>query len=300
MKKILKLLFILIIPILITSCGFEDYKEGELTEISGLELVNNFAGENSKNFIFAIVNETQPGYKEFLADLEKYAKETNKAIYFTYYKHIDTEAAFYIFNLYEADFTSNGYHVIEDGKLTVTTEYTNYSNMKATLEEKRFYTALDYTSETDIKKNLELAASEYEKGNISISYNYINKIWNTKEAKEFYNNHPELGIVKSWEHFNITDDARPRIHYRSILFHHDTNYFLEMYTKQYNDNFEKPQNMTDYEKIYYYVKDNIIYTSDKEDGTYKERFKIIKVENTSLKVFDYKYKKEYKYTRRVS
>ena len=102
MKKILRLLFILIIPILITSCGSKDYKEGKLTEISGLELVNNFAGDNSKNFIFAIVNETQSGYREFLADLEKYAKETNKAIYFTYYKHLDVDAAFYIFNLYEA------------------------------------------------------------------------------------------------------------------------------------------------------------------------------------------------------
>ena len=300
MKKILRLLFILIIPILITSCGSKDYKEGKLTEISGLELVNNFAGDNSKNFIFAIVNETQSGYREFLADLEKYAKETNKAIYFTYYKHLDVDAAFYIFNLYEADFTSNGYHVIEDGTLTVTTEYTNYNNMKATLEDKRFYTILDYTSEEDIKNNLQLAKEEYEKGNMSISLNYLNRIWNTKEAKDYYNSHQELGLIKSWEHFTITEGERDRVTYRSLLFHHNTNYFLEILTKQYNDTFEKPQNMNDYEQIYYYVKDNIIYTSDTEDGTYKERFKIIKVENTSLKVFDYKYKKDYIFTRRVS
>lgn len=300
MKKILRLLFILIIPILITSCGSKDYKEGKLTEISGLELVNNFAGDNSKNFIFAIVNETQSGYREFLADLEKYAKETNKAIYFTYYKHLDVDAAFYIFNLYEADFTSNGYHVIEDGTLTVTTEYTNYNNMKATLEDKRFYTILDYTSEEDIKNNLQLAKEEYEKGNMSISLNYLNRIWNTKEAKDYYNSHQELGLIKSWEHYTITEGERDRVTYRSLLFHHNTNYFLEILTKQYNDTFEKPQNMNDYEQIYYYVKDNIIYTSDTEDGTYKERFKILKVENTTIKVFDYKYKKEYKYTRRVS
>ena len=57
--------------------------------------------------------------------------------------------------------------------------------------------------------------------------------------------------------------------------------------------------MNDYEKVFYYVKDNIIYTSDTEDGTYKQRFKIMEVENTTFKLFDYKYKKEYKYTRRV-
>lgn len=299
MKKILKLFIIIVIPILISSCGTKDYKEGQLVELSGIELTNNFAGDGVKDFIFAVVNETKPGYREFLADLEKYAKETNKAIYFTYYNHLDTEAAFYIFNLFEADFTSNGYHVIEDGQITVTNEYVNYETLKNDLEDKRFYTILDYTSEKDIKENLRLAQEEYDKGNISVSYNYINRIWNTKEAKDFYNTHKELGIIKSWEHFTITDDKRDRITYRSLLFHHNTNYFLEILVKEYYDTFEKPKNMNDYEKVFYYVKDNIVYTSDTEDGTYKQRFKIMEVESTSFKLFDYKYKKEYKYTRRV-
>ena len=299
MKKILKLIIILVTPILISSCSTKDYKEGQLVEISGIELTKNFAGEGVKDFIFAIVNETQPGYREFLVDLEKYAKETNKAIYFTYYNHLDTEAAFYIFNLFEADFTSNGYHVIEGGQITVTNEYVNYERLKSDLEDKRFYTVLDYTSEKDIKENLRLAQEEYDKGNISISYNYINRIWNTKEAKDFYNSHKELGIIKSWEHFKITDDKRDRITYRSLLFHHNVKYFLEILTKEYDDVFEKPTNMAHYEQTYYYIKDDIIYTSDKEDGTYTKRFKIISVEHTSFKLFDYKYNKDYTYTRRV-
>jgi len=36
MKKILKLIIILVIPILISSCGTKDYKEGQLVEISGI------------------------------------------------------------------------------------------------------------------------------------------------------------------------------------------------------------------------------------------------------------------------
>lgn len=299
MKKIIKLLLILIIPIVITSCDSKDYKEGQLVEISGLELTNNFSGNNSKNFIFAIVNERKPGYKTFLIDLEKYAKETKKAIYYTYYNHIDTEASFYIFGLYDANFTNNSYHVIEDGEITVTKDYKNYETMKADLEEKTFYTILDYISEEDTKEYLTLAQEEYEKGNMSISYNYVNKIWNKKEAKEFYNTHKELGLIKSWEHSTITQDKRDRITYQSILFHHNTNYFLEILVKEYSDNFEKPQNMNNYEQVYYYVKENIIYTSDKEDGKYKKRFKILEIENTSLVLFDYKYNKEYKYTRRV-
>lgn len=299
MKKILKLLLIMTIPIIISSCGSKDYKEGQLVEISGIELTENFSGEKIKNFIFAIVNERKPGYKSFLIDLEKYAKETNKAIYFTYYNHIDTDASFYIFSLYEADFTTNGYHVIEDGKLTVTKEYTNYQTMKKDLEEKRFYTTLDYTSEEDVKKNLKLAQEEYDKGNMSISFNYINKIWNRKEAKEFYANHPKLKLINFWENSIITKDKRDRITYRSILFIHNANYFLEIEVKEYNDTFEKPNNMSDYDLIYYYMKDDIIYTSDKEDGTYKKRFKITELENENMTVYDYKYDKEYEYTRKV-
>ena len=197
MKKLLKLLFVICIAFLIASCGKKDFKEGQLVEISGTELTDNFAGEHLKDFIFAIVDETESDYKVFLSDLEKYAKESNKAIYFTYYKHIDQEAAFYIFNLYEANFTTNSYHVMENGELTVTYDYINYSLMKQHLDSKRFYTILDYTSEEDAKKYLKQAEEEYNKGNVSVSLNYINKIWNKKEAKDFFETHKELGIVKS-------------------------------------------------------------------------------------------------------
>ena len=84
MKKLIKLLLILLITFTIVSCGKKDYKEGELIELSAQELTNNFAGDNAKDFIFATVNETKQGYREFLIDLEKYAKESKKAIYFPF------------------------------------------------------------------------------------------------------------------------------------------------------------------------------------------------------------------------
>lgn len=299
MKKIIKLLFILCITLLISSCGSKDYKEGQLVELSGLELTNNFAGETAKDFIFATINETKEGYREFLSDLEKYAKETNKAIYYVEYKHIDTEAALYVFNLYEADFTSNCYHVVENGDITLTKPYVNYSTLKFNLESKRFYSVLDYISDKDAKEYLKKAQEELDNGNPSVSLNYINKIWNRQEAKNFYNKNEELQVIKSWEYFTFTNDKRKRITYHSLLFHHNANYFLEILTKEYYDSFEKPSDLGAYEVVFYYVKDDIIYTSDKVDGTYKERFKILSVERTSFRLFDYKYKKEYTYTRRV-
>lgn len=299
MKKLIKLLFILLIQLTIVSCSQKDYREGELVEISAQELTNNFAGNNAKDFIFATVNETQEGYEEFLKDLEKYAKESNKAIYYTYYNHIDTESATYIFNLYEADFTSNTYHVIENGQITLTKYYKDYTTMKFYLNDKRFYSILTYTSDKEVEKQLKLAQEEYDKGNISVSLNHINKIWNRKEAKEFYNTHEKLGVVKSWEHFIITKGKTKKITYRSLLFHHNTNYYLEILSKGDYDTFEKPMDMMDYTQTFYYVKDDIIYTSTSKDKEYTKRFKILSIRKTSLVLFDYKYKKEYTYTRRA-
>lgn len=299
MKKLIKLLFILLIPLTIVSCGQKDYKEGELVELSAQELTNNFAGSGAKDFIFATVNDAQEGYKEFLVDLEKYAKESNKAIYYIYYNHIDTESATYIFNLYEADFTSNTYHVIENGELTLTKSYKDYTTMKFYLEDKRFYSILDYTSDKEVEKQLKLAQEEYDKGNISVSLNHINKIWNQKEAKEFYNTHEKLGVIKSWEHFIITEGKTKKITYRSLLFLHNTNYFLELLTKEEYDTFEKPNDLMDYTQTFYYIEDDIIYTSTAKDKEYTKRFKILSIKNTSLQLFDYKYKKEFTYTRRA-
>lgn len=299
MKKLIKLLLILLTTFTIVSCGKKDYKEGELVELSAQELTNNFAGDNAKDFIFATVNETKQGYREFLIDLEKYAKESKKAIYYIYYNHIDTASAMYIFNLFEADFTSNAYHVVEEGQITLTQAYKDYTTMEFYLKDKRFFSLLTYTSEKEVKEQLKLAQEEYDKGNVSVSLNHINKIWNRKEAKEFYDTHEELGIVKSWEHFIITEGKTKKITYRSLLFHHNTNYFLEILAKGDYEKFEKPKNMMDYTQTFYYVKDDIIYTATANDKDFTKRFKIKGIEKTSLILYDYKYKKEFTYTRRV-
>jgi hypothetical protein len=96
MKKYLKLLFIILIPLIICACEDNGKREGKLIEISALELTRNFHGENSKDFIFATVNEHKKGYGEFLESLKKLVKETNQTIYYVYYQHIDTEASLYI------------------------------------------------------------------------------------------------------------------------------------------------------------------------------------------------------------
>ena len=72
MKKIIKLLFIILISIAICSCGNKKPTEGQLIEISAVELTNNFYGKNSKDFIFAIINEHKSGYMNFEKDLERF------------------------------------------------------------------------------------------------------------------------------------------------------------------------------------------------------------------------------------
>lgn len=298
MKKLIKLLIILFIPIILCSCE-EPNNEGKLIEISAIELTRNFFGDNSKDFVFAIINEHKEGYKKFEEDLKKLVKETNRTIYYTYYQNIDTESALFIFNVYDAYFTSNAYHIVKDNDLILTELYTTYDKMKSDILENYVYEEIKYQSEKEIKDNLKNAKKEYEKGNISISFNYLNKIWDTKEAKEYYEQNQYLGLIKSWSHFTITDDKKPRITYRSLLFYHDSKVFYEALIKEYYESFEEPTSLDVYEPVYYYVKNDIIYTSDKENGTYKERFKIKEITKLKVHLFDYKYKKDFIYDRKV-
>ena len=292
MKKIIKLLFVVLISIIMCSCGDKKPIEGQLIEISAVELTNNFYGKNSKDFIFAIINEHKSGYMNFEKDLERLVKETNQTIYYTYYQHIDTDSALLIFNLYDAYFTSNSYHIVENNELTLTKQYTTYDQMKADLVNKNVYEELTYQSDKEIKSHLNNAKEELDSNEEKL-------LLATEEGKNFFDTHPYLGIIKSWEHFVITEGTKERITYRSLLFYHNSNFFYETLIKEYNDNFEKPNSLDRYEKVYYYVKDDIIYTSDKEDGTYKERFKIKEISKVKLHLFDYKYKKDYIYDRRV-
>ncbi len=51
-----------------------------------------------------------------------------------------------------------------------------------------------------------------------------------------------------------------------------------------------------YDMIYYYLDNDIIMTSDKSNGTYKERFKIKSIGENQMTLYDYKTKKEYIFT----
>jgi hypothetical protein len=297
MKKLKRLLIILLFPIFICSCDLK-LEKAELIEISGIELTNNYFGENSKNFIFAMVNEFEKDDEQFLEDLKKLVEETNNTIYYVEYQHIDTEAAVILFNTYDANFTTNSIHLVENNELTVTQDYTNYEDMKNALKGKVLNIGLEYTSDKEAKEYLEQADKEYQAGNLAKSFDYINKIWNRKEAKEYFKEHPYLELIKSWEYVNITDTEPKKITYRSLLFYENYNFFFEIYQKRNYEGFERSNNITDYTQVYYYLKDDIIYTSDKTDGTYEKRFKIKKVERHQITLFDYKYKKEYVFNRR--
>ena len=299
MKKYLNLLFIILIPLIICACEDNGKREGKLIEISALELTRNFHGENSKDFIFATVNEHKKGYEEFLESLKKLVKETNQTIYYVYYQHIDTEASLYIFNLYDAYFTSNAYHVVEDSEMLITEEYKSYDKMKTDLKGIYYKDKLTMQSEKEVKENLKYAKEEYDKGNISVAFNYLNRIYDEPEAKNFFKENKYLGIVKVWEHFIITKGKKDKITYRSLMFLHDSISYYETLIKDDYETFEEPTYLNGYDQFFYYVKDDIIYTSTTQDGKYEKRYLIKEIEETRLSLIDYKYKKDYIFKRKV-
>lgn len=294
MKKIFIIFFCLI---LITACN--NKKEYHLIELTSEELANNIMAKETKNFVFAVYNSSEDNAENFMKDLKNVVKNANINIYYIDYQHIDTESSLILFNSYQANFTTNGYHVLQNKDLVISKSYTDFKTMYKDLKSKAFKDSLATTSNSKKEKYLKEAKKLYDEGNISLSYNVLNKAWNLKEAKEFYNNSKYYKVLNTWESI-LTNLDNGKVKYRSLLFYYNLKYFYEI-TKNYpNSEYEKPSSLKEYSQTYYYIKDDIISTSTIEKGTYKKKYKIIEVNEEILEIQDLKTKEKILYKRRVN
>jgi hypothetical protein len=122
MKKIKLIILLLTFSLILCSC---EKKEYNLIQITGEELVKNLTSEK-KDFVFAMVDYSEEDTEQFLKDLKSVSKSANINIYYVDYLHLDKESAFVLFNLYTTDFTTNGFHVIQNNSLIVSNEYINF------------------------------------------------------------------------------------------------------------------------------------------------------------------------------
>lgn len=292
MKKLL-IIMILLIPLILCSC---EKKEYSLIEITAEELVNNLNSDN--NFVFAIIDYSEDDTEQFLKDLKSITKNSNMNIYYVDYLHIDTSSSFELFNLYSTDFTTNGYHVIQNQSLIVSNEYTNFKELFTALKGKNFTSKLDLIDEKTKKSHIKEAKTLYEDNKISESYDMLCKAWDLKEAKEFLENNKYYKLINIWERTEITDEVPEKTNYTFLGFYTGVNYYTYHEKTSLSEKFDNKISLNEMEIIYYRIKDDIILTSNREDGYYEETYKIVDVNDQYLQITDLKTKENKVFTRR--
>lgn len=159
-------------------------------------------------------------------------------------------------------------------------------------------TSLNLVSAKTKEEYLKQADQLYSEGQISQAFNYLNKAWNTEEAKKTYQNNKYYKLINSWEAYKFLDDQHKKVEYYSFFFISNVNYFYQIIVEDNYQDFEKPNDLSKYEKKYYYIKDDIIYISNYDNGKYKETYQIESINEERLTLIDIETKEKLNFAKR--
>lgn len=296
MKKSIK--FFLLLLSVFFLCACREKKDYNLIEVTSEELVQNLFSEEKNSYVFAVVNASKDGYKQFMKDLKSLTKSAKMDVYYIDYNFMDVNSSLYLYNIDGLDFSTNSYFGVVDGSVKVAEYYNDFGSMYADL--KNIKPKGDFTKVDEDTKNsyLEGAKKLYNEGKIGLSFDLLSKASNLSEAKSFYNESKYYKLLISWEAYDFKDADMKDVTYYSLIFYLGVNSFnLAQKEGKYDENFDKDFYYEDYDQLYYYVKDDIIYTTKKEDEKYTKTYQILSLSSNRMMLKDLKSGKEYAYSR---
>lgn len=293
MKKYIQISILLLSIFVLCSC--KPKQKYDLIEITSAELLKNVLTEDSVNFIYALYNENIDNSANFLEDLKKVAPAIQSNIYYIDVNHIDVTSYTNFYYSGGLDTTINAYFAIKDKNVIISGEYSNYQTLYSSLATVDCKNEITRISSEEKNKLFEEAKKAYTNGDIVYSLDLINQVWDLPEAKNFYQESNYFNILNQWEFYDFKDDKMTDLNYTSIIFYKNIECLFQVEKRtKYDSNFTTP-NFDEYEQLYYHIKDDIIYTSKKVDGTYKELYKIKYLDTKQLILIRIKDQKEYKY-----
>lgn len=295
-----KKLLILIPIILITIIGIyiiagttKEKKEYSIIELTGPELINTIITKDKTSITFALYNEYDVQSEQFLEDLKKTSRQAQENIYYINTSHTTFEFSEIINAITSTTTDTLSYFVYQDGKLVISNTYKNFKTLYKDLNGKKYDTKVIKTPVKEKNDAIKKAEELYDKGDIAAAYNYLSIAWDTKEAKEHYQERPYYKLIGSWEIFE-PDDKMVNTKYINFLFLNYQSILLTAEHEDKIDGFKKPS--TDkYEEYYIKIKDNYIYTSKEEGKNYKKAYKIKSIGKYRLKLVSEKNNKEYNF-----
>ncbi len=294
MKKIKILLLLLLIPVFLCSC---EKKEYNLIEITGDELVKNML-EEDKNFVFAIVDKSEEDAEQFLKDLNNVSKSANINIYYVDYLHMSQDAAFKLFTSYSTDFSTNGYHVIQNKDLVVSSAYTDFKTLYTTLKTKAFKNELVRVDKKTKLNYIKEAQKLYKENQIGEAHNLLTQAWDLEEAKKEHNDNKYYHLINGWERTVYTNDIPEKTKYTSFIFNSGESYYVEQKITKETEEFDGPTDEDKFETVYYRLESDILLTSNREKGYYEETYQIMDVTDEFLTLKNLKTDKKETYVRR--
>ncbi len=299
MKRLLRITILLLFCLIIPACKSE-YKY-EVVEITSHDLLANI--NENKSFVFAFVNSKNNNYDAFMNDLKTFSEKNHSKIYYVDYNHMDYKTFAYFVDNIDLTYNKCSYYVYKNKAYVVQSEYTNYQNLYKDLKNYTLLDNLNLSSEDELKEYYNKAVTEYNNGNIGIANDNLNLAWTLDEAKEFYKNNEYFKLIQLWENYEFRDPKKlDYTTYHSLFFSNHTNYYVEAIKSGDYATFVKPNTIDEHEFIYYYIKDDIIYTAEKDNidhDKYKATYRLIDVSDDLMHLIDLKNDKEYEYIRGV-
>ena len=285
MKKVL--LCLVIFLLMLCSC---EKKEYHLIELNANELLEQLFKEDC-DIVVAYYDSKDENSEQFISDLEKVVKASKENIYYIDVNHISGYSLILLYEYFSVDVSGLRYFVVQDGQTLIKEKYTDYLTLFKNLNGKKYDTEINYVSDEDIDKYLNEANKSYKDGYISNSLDYINLIWNSNKAKEFYDNHELFDIIQMWENYDIKDNGSDMV-YTSLMFYSFTNSFDYYVGNSKVNEFTKPE-MDEYKSYYYKIINNELLVSEDEDGDYKKLYDIDDFANDYLVLKDKNGKKHF-------
>lgn len=297
MKKklliLIPILFAVFISISIIIGLKEEKIEYKLIELTGTELINTLLSDEKISITYAIYNDYDMSSTQYLEDLQKTARQAKENIYYVNTSHTTFEFTEIIGAITSLDTTALSYYVFQDGKLVLSNEYKNFKSLYKDLNGKKYNTIIKKTPKKEKLTAIEDAQELYNTGDIAAAYNKLSLAWDTKEAKEHYDNNPYYKILGNWEIFE-PDDEMKNTNYINFVF---LNYKSKLYAGSHIEKiegFEKPS--ADKYTLYdFLIKEDYIYTKKDEDSKYKKAYKIKVIGKYKLVLIEEKTNKTYSF-----
>ena len=295
-KKLLILIPIIILVIVLIAIIIGTQKEKDeykLIELTGLEFTNTILSDDKISITFALYNDYDMKSEDFLEDLKKTVRQTKENIYYINTSHTTFEFSEILSSITSTGVESLSYFVFQDGKLVLSNTYKSYNSLFKDLNGKKYDTKIITTSPEKKEESLKKAEELYNKGDIAGAYNSLSIAWNTKEAKEHYEERPYYKILGSWEIFE-PDDEMINTKYINYVF---LNYKSKLATASHEDKidgFEKPLS-SKYTVYDFEVKDDYIYTKKENETKYKKAYKVKSISKYKLKLISASNNKEYNF-----